>query len=835
MRRFLAVILLLTSSLSIALSQPTRLKGLVTDADSGEPLPFVNIFLEGTQSGVTTDLDGRYILEAREPDAQIVTAALLGYESQSFVIVPGSYSEVNFRLRQETQILNAAVIRPDDSYVRGIVREMERRGDIHNPEKRNAFSCDLYTKMELDISNADQYLRGASFKKNFGFVFDYMDTSVVSGQPFLPVMISETAARRYHSRNPNYDREVIEGTRISGLDEENSLSQFTGSLHFKLNFYEGYINAFNTGIPSPVSGQAFYNYYLVDSLSLDGRKTYRIRFHPKKSVSTPVFDGEMNVDSEDFALRDIHARLKKGSNVNWVRDLVIDVENVRVDSLWFYKEDRMYVDFSAVMKDSTKMISFIGRRQVDYSNPDFSPLSDQPALASEKVSVMKNAGAKNEEYWDSKRPYELSSREKGIYNMVDRIQHVPLYEDIYTIATTLLKGYYNISPYFGIGPYSELVSFNKIEGFRPQLGFRTTADFSRKLRLTGYVAYGFRDKEFKGMGSAEIMFSNLPTRKLKFSARKDFRQLGLSSGTSVNNIFASVLSKDGGFNKRSPVNDFSVSYEHEWREGFSNTIALEFQRVFSNVMVPLMKPDGTPVTSVGANKLHYSARFSWNEAVTRGAFDKYYFYTKYPVVGIDVVGSLKGLGHNDFTFFRTEVKVKYNVKTAPLGRGYMHFNAGHIFGNVPYPMLKLHEGNGTYFLDKTSFACMDFYEFASDTWVEFLYEHNFGGVLFGKIPLIKKLNLREIASVKAAYGTISEHNNGIPGNPEMREATLLFPEGMGSLNKPYVEMGVGVGNIFRIFRIDAFWRMTHRYHMIEGVREKVPHTFVLNFGLEVNF
>lgn len=809
------------------------------DASSGEPLPFANIYLEGTQTGVSSDLDGKYTLEARAPEASIVTCALVGYESQSFMIVPGAFSEIDFRLRESTEVLSAAVVKPDDSYVRSILRKVDAMRDTHNPELRKQYTCDLYTKMELDLCNADAQLRGRFFDRNFGFVMDYMDTSVVSGLPFLPVMISETSAKRYHTRGPDLDKEVIEGSRVSGLDEENAVSQFTGSLHFKTNFYNRFINAFNVDIPSPISGSGtlYYNYYLIDSLILDGRKSYKIRFHPRKSISSPAFDGEMTVDAEEYALRDIHVRLGKDANVNWVRDLVIDVTNARGDSLWFYKEDRMYVDFAVIPKDSTRLMSFIGRRQVNYSSPSYTvPTRKELALEGENVMVRKDAGRKDEAYWDSVRPYELSEREKGIYKMVEDVKRVPIYNDIYTIATTFIKGYYNVTPWFGIGPYYQLLSFNSLEGFRTQFGGRTTSTFSDKVRLTGYVAYGFKDREFKGLGMAEIMLGNQPTRKIVLSAKKDILQLGRSHNMfAESNILSSVLTKNGGFNKRSPVSEFVLSYEHEWRPGLTTTTGLEFQRVFANHLVPLRKPDGTPVTSVGANQLRFKARFSWDETVTRGAFDKYYVYTKYPVVTLDLAGSVKGIGHYDYTFLRAGINVDYTIRTAPAGRGRLLLDAGHIFGNVPYPMLKLHEGNNTYFLDRRAFACMDYYEFASDTWATLMYEHYFGGFFLGKVPLLKKLNLREFATIKAAYGTIAEHNNGIPGNPEMREATLLFPDGLGTLNKPYVEMGVGIGNILRLFRIDAFWRMTHRYREINGERMRVPHTFAVNFGVYLDF
>ena len=153
---------------------------------------------------------------------------------------------------------------------------------------------------------------------------------------------------------------------------------------------------------------------------------------------------------------------------------------------------------------------------------------------------------------------------------------------------------------------------------------------------------------------------------------------------------------------------------------------------------------------------------------------------------------------------------------------------GKIFGKVPYPLLKLHEGNATYFYDPYAYSCMNFYEFASDMWGSIWWEHHFKGFFLGKIPLMKKLKWREVFTFKALWGTLSDKNNG--SLPDTK-ALLLFPAGMSSVSKPYMETGIGIENIFRILRVDAIWRLTHR-HDREG--QKVQN-FAVNFSLYLNF
>lgn len=829
-------ILTMTFYLPNASAQATKVKGRVTDASTGEGIPFAGIYFKNSTVGVSADIDGYYFLETRDT-LSLLSASILGYEEEVRKVTRHGFNEVNFSLKPIHNELNAAVVKPDDRYIRSILRKIDEAKFRNNPEKRQMYNCDVYTKMELDVTNPESPMISKFLPKDFNFVYDYMDTSVVSGMPFLPVLISETTSKYYHRKDPPSNREIIKATRISGVDKNPVLAQFTGNMYVKANFYDNYINIFQVEIPSPLSssGTTYYNYYLVDSLNIEGRKTYKIRFHPSKWVSSPTFDGEMSIDAEEYALRDIHVRLKKGSNVNWVRDLTIDVENCRLeDSTWFYKQDKMYVDFSPTMRDSSKIVTFLGNRQIDYSNPDFvTSYKEDKDDISAQVQAGKDVINNDEGYWQSVRPFPLSEKEKGIYNMVDSIKNVPLYKDVYALADMVVNGFLN-TKYVGFGPYSSLFSFNELEGGRAQLGIRTTKKLSRKFRLMGYAAYGFKDKTLKGGGSFEYMFNNQPTSKLMLSYKHDVMQLGkgptiYGSGSLMSSILAKANSQ-----KMSMVNDYALSWQKEWSQNFNMILALESRRIFSNIFVPMVSPEGEVFNSIGYNQAHMQLRFSKDEIVTRGTFEKHYMYSKYPVVTLDFIGSTKGIGKNEYSYFRPELTIHYTLPIPPVGLSKFDLNTGMVVGKVPYPMLKIHEGNGTYTFSRYSFACMDYYEFASDLWTTLFWEHNFKGFFLGKIPLLRRLQWREVASLRAAYGTIRKQNNGIVGS-EDASAVMLFPEKMGKLNRPYVEMGVGITNIFRFLRIDAFWRMTHRYEEKDGV--KVPHDnrFVLNFGLEFRF
>ena len=241
-----------------------------------------------------------------------------------------------------------------------------------------------------------------------------------------------------------------------------------------------------------------------------------------------------------------------------------------------------------------------------------------------------------------------------------------------------------------------------------------------------------------------------------------------------------------------------------------------------------MRPDGTPLSTISSTIVHLNTRLSKNEIIVRKPFDKYSLGSDYPILSIDLAAGIKGVFKNDYEFYRLVASINYSLQISPIGTSEFFLTGGKIFGKVPYPLLKLHEGNATYFYDSYAFSCMNYYEFASDAWFSFFYEHHFKGFFLGKIPLMKKLKWREVFVFKGLIGTLADKNNG---NLENTDAILRFPAGLGAVSKPYFETGIGIENIFRLFRVDAIWRLTHR----KGMPGQDIQNFAVNISVNLNF
>ena len=808
-------------------AQITRVKGKVTDASTGKELSFATVYFDGTMTGTTTDASGFYSIQAEEKESRyVLTATVIGYISQSIPVAGGSDSEVNFSLMPDP---NASSENRNSVFLRSLLYNLGENRKKYDPESRSAWQAGIYSKVELAVANVDNIVGKAIFRKRSELISDLQDSTAFNG--YIPVLLSEAVLRRYHSLEPAVDKEVFEASRISGLDQQNVLRQFTGSSTLRMNFYKDIIPIFNLSVPSPASsmGHVFYSYVLTDSLTIAGRKCYSVVFTPKRMITSPTMEGRMEIDAEDYAIKAVHARLSPSSNVNWIRNLSVDSAfERRDDGTWFFGDEQLFLDISAHLNDRVTIVSVQMNRDMRYTSFEEGPFPGMEDMTGgDKVDVAENPD-KDETWWDEARPQALTNRERTIFTTVERLKAKNSFKWISALGNMFTTGYLeNTKIGIGYGPWERTVTFNGTEGVRLQVGGHTTKEFSEKVRISAFTAYGFNDKLWKWGGATEFMLGNnrKRTNKLILSANKDYVTLGRGSGVFTEKNIVNSLLAPGGFDKQGMVFKAQVEHQYEFSPNFNSFLVLQHTRIYANQDIPLIRPDGTSADSFSANQIHWTGRFSWDERVNRGVFDKAYIFTRYPVVTVDLLGGIKGITSDDCSFIRGEVTMDWRIPAGIIGFGRFHLNGGAILGSVPYPLLKLHEGNQSQLFrspvvkltDRNAFSMMNFYEFGSDRWLTGFYEHNFNGLLFGIIPLVKNLNLREVVTVRGAWGTISEQNRS--GAP-----FLLMP-GLKSLEVPYVEAGVGIANILHLLRVDCMWKLTHRN----------GRDFAVCVGLDIDF
>ena len=759
-------------------------------------MPFVNVSFVGTTIGTVTDFDGNFFLETRTPGDSL-SVSYMGYFPKRVAVKKGVFQELNFSLEPESFSLEAVVVKPGENPAHKILRNIIKNKNRNNTDNLDSYSYESYNKIEVDLNNVDENMKNKKIFKQFQFIFDYVDTNAVTGKAYLPIFISEAISDYHFQRRPKVEREIIKATKISGVKNE-SVAQFTGKIYQKVNVYDNYINVFDQGLVSPIAdaGLLYYKYYLIDSAYIGNKWCYQVSFKPRRRQE-PTFTGDFWVNDTTWAIVKTQVRIASDVNINFVNDLVATAEyKLLNDTLWFPDKLTLFVDFNL----TDKTTGFFGHKTTVYNNVKVnSPLPQSLEAVNEPVVVRDSAMQKSNDYWQTARPFELTEKEAGIYSMVDSVQQVPMYKTFIDIVNMFVNYYYVVGK-FEIGPYYKTYSFNEIEGNRFRVSGRTSNAFSTRLMISGFAAYGDKDNRFKyGLGGL-YMINKSPREAVSIDYKSDIEQLGQSpNALTEDNILTSILRRNPNY-KLSLVKEFTLSYQKEWITGFSNSITFNHKVVFPTEYIPFTQvSDGAMMPRITNAMLTINTRWQKDERFVAGEFERVSLGSPYPELNFNVSGGLKGVLNSDYDFLKLHFNYYHKFNINPFGYARLIVDAGKIFGKVPYPMLQLHEGNETYAFDRYAFNMMNYYEFASDQYVSVFFEHHFQGFFLNRIPLMRRLKWREVAAGKFLVGSISDENKNV----------LEFPLGLNEVSEPYYEVSVGVENIFKVFRVDAMWRLSH--------------------------
>lgn len=795
---FILALLFLVSGLN---AQFTRIIGVVTDASTGDPIPFSNVFLKGTTAGATTGFDGKFSLKTDIHSDSLVVSNI-GYHTQVIFIKIGNFNELDIKLKSDEFTLQEVIILPSENPANILLRKVIENKKINDLRHYDYYKVEIYNKIQFDINNISDDFKNRRVLKPFNFIFDNVDTSSINGKIYLPVMITESVSDFYYQNEPKAEKEVIKASQVSGVDNE-SVSRFLGNMYQQVNLYDDFISLFNRNFVSPIAdfGLRYYRYYLVDSAFIDGNWSYKIMFKPRREKEL-TFTGLFWIADSVFAVNQVDMKIVDNLNINYINAMVISQTFKKTHNNRFALTlDKFEVDFNAI--DNTKALTgFYAHKTTSYKDYLFEKLTESaPAKVATQVDVQDLAFYRDDQYWDSIRHFELNKEEIVIYKMIDTITNLPVFRTYYDIIALITSGYYNTKK-IDFGPYYQSISFNAVEGLRLRIGGRTSNVWNDKLRLFGHVAYGTSDMNFKYGAGYIYVFNRNPRRSTGFDYKYDMEQLGESiNAFRQDNIMASLMRRQP-FTKLSMVEQYTGFYEHEWFQGLSNQLTFRRRNVFPiKDDIFLVYNLGTPsiYKNIVSSELELNLRFAFKEAYLIDKFNRTSLGTKYPVVNLWLSYGIPNFFGADFEYFKLKTSVSQWFNVRSLGWSQYILDAGKIIGTLPYPLLEIHAGNETYSFDKYSFNKMNYYEFISDEYVSLFFAHHFDGFFLNRIPLMRELEWREVAYFKGLVGRLSAEN----------QIFSQFQPNSGWLSQPYFETGVAIENIFKVLRIDAGWRLSY--------------------------
>lgn len=784
-----------------ASAQKTIVQGTVLDAETGEAIPFVNIVYQHSTVGTISDFHGTYYLETSNPTDTLI-ASCMGYMTGKTIVNKGAEQIHNFSLHAISLDIEEVVVTPGENPAFQVLRNISANKKFNNPDKFSSYQYHSYNKLRLDMNNIGDNLKKRPVIRKFDFVFENIDTSELFGKNYLPILISESVTRFYYQTEPRIQREIIDAFQISGI-QNNTVSQFSGKMYQRMNIYDNFISLFEPGFISPIAdfGRAYYEYVLEDSAYIDDSWCFKISFQPKRKLER-TFNGYFWVADTSFAIKKVQLRVSPNVNINYLNDLIAINEYSRInDSTWFLTREELLLDFY-IADNAT---GFFGRKVSVYKDI----ILDQPvpdSIAELRTDTYMNDRElkKDSSYWAENRLDELDEKDVGVYDMVDSVIKVPTFNKIYSIMEMLLDYYYVVGP-VELGPYYTFYSNNPIEGHRFRIGGRTSNNFSTTYRFGGHLAYGTKDHEFKYGLLADVMINRNPRMTLGFSYYHDIRQLGKSENAFLDdNILTTLLRRNPNY-KLTMIDQYNLVFEKEWFQGFSNTLTLRNQIFFPGDSVPFrieQQDDIHSLNRITSTEITLNTHFAYREKFLLGKFERASLGSIYPIIDLDLTFAPKNILNSDYEYYKIRLTISDKVETNPLGFLRYRITGGKIFGRLPYPLLELHDGNETYAYDPFAFNMMNYYEFVSDEYLIIAAEQHLQGFFFNRIPLLRWLKLREVATVKYLMGNLDERNRDV----------MIFPEGLTELSKPYLEASIGFENLFNLIRVEAMWRFSYLDH-----------------------
>ena len=805
----------------------TVVKGKVTDAHSGDPIPFANIIFQGTTHGTTTDFDGNFNVKTNS-SADSLVVSYMGYKTRTKKVEPGVSQVINFQLEELVTSLEEIVFEAGENPAFEVMRQVVRNKSANDKRKLTAYEYDTYTKIEVDVDNMSEKFRRRKVVKKITQVLDSVEQiGGEDGKPILPIFISESVSKFYYRTDPQLRFENILKSKINGIGIQDGtlVTQFVGASFQEYNFYQNWLNIVTKEFVSPLADgwRLYYNYDLTDSLFIGDDFCYRLDFHPK-SPQDLAFTGTIWITKNEWALKQVDASVGKQANLNFIEKIRIQQElEPTTEGAWLPVKNRVLIDVSELSQTSAGMLAkfYTSNKNVLVNKPRPASFYEREILMEENARQFEK-----EEYWDTLRHEPLSETEKNVYRMIDTLQNIPVVKTYTDIIKIAVNGYYTAGK-INLGPYISLVALNNIEGFRIQPGFKTNYDFSTKWVLGGSAGYGFDDDRVKYSAFVQNILSRDRWTTMTISARSDLGRVGIDDENLADNYLFLAAQRFGNFRRAYYFDESRFNFQRELVRGLNQRVAFRystFRPVFDFGYFSAENTSDTLASYENAEVI-VETRFARDELFIINDNERISLGTsKWPELTLRYTHGFKGVAGSDFDYDKLRLTLHKRLRFGPMGVGYLTLTGEYVFSKLPYPLLSLHLGNQTPFFAHVTYNLMDYGEFVSDRYASLHYSHHFEGLLLNRIPLMRKLKWRLVGTSNIILGGMSSMNKALIAERPDEEGVTV---GYLSRGAPYIELGYGVENILKFFRVDFIHRVTYL--------DKVKNPDVRKFGVLFSF
>ncbi len=813
-----------------------KITGVVTDAETGDSIAYASIVYKGHHVSAVSDYYGRYSIDRHE--GWNITVSAVGYATRIIPVNAKTKHVLNIALKPDDQTIGEVIVsQKRDKYSRKNNPAVELMKRVVAAKKKTDLSVNdyynynKYEKITLSLNDLKpEQLESGIFKKH-PWILEHVETSAATGKMILPVSVDETVSQKVYRRDPHAEKTIIRGQTSRGLNDffqtGDIINTVVKDVFTDIDIYQDRIRLLQRPFISPVSeeGIGFYRYYIEDTLTVERDSCIHLHFLPN-NLQDQGFRGDL------YILKDstLHVRrcvmtIPKQANVNFVENVQIlqDYEQLP-DGQWVLTKDDMTTDLSLV----SFLSSFTVTRTTRMTEYAFDPLPDKLFKGSTNEVTEADAEMRDDEFWNQYRQVKLTKSEGSMDKFIHRIENIRGMKYIIFGLKALVENSVETGDpnYIDLCPINTLISSNFVDGLRSRLSFKTTANLSPHFFLAGYYGRGWRSH--KNYYNAEFTYSlnpkkylphEFPKRTLTLQATRDVcSPSDRFMSTDKDNFL--VAMKWAETNKMMLYNRFSATFEYETDWGLRASVtgkveeneacgAMSFRTLDQPVLTDFCKTGNGEY--LHTTEVTVRLRYAPGETYINNKLRRRVINLDAPVFSLSHTVGFDGAFGGDYRYNYTEAHIFKRFWLSSWGKLDVDLKGGIQWNIVPYPLLIHPASNPSYIIQKETFSLINTMEFLNDRYASLMVSWDLNGKLFNRLPLIKKLYLREYIGFRLLWGTLTDGNN--PFLPENAgDANLMhFPEGSYVMDpeRPYAELVVGIHNIFKLFRIEYVRRLNY--------------------------
>ncbi len=509
MKKLQLFIFFIVASAASLLAQKYELRGRITDAETGDALPFVNLVINHSTQGSISDIDGFYKLISLEP-IQFIRASYVGFLPDTIEV--NGQPVVNFQMKKTAIQLSEVVILPGENPAHRMIDSTIAHRKANDPFELNSFSYKSYSKF-LVTADIDTLLQIPDQE---------LDSARLELKQFFNqqhVFLMENLAERKFKK-PSLDNEILTASRVSGFGDP-MLTLLMSQIQ-SFAFYKSQITISDKNYVNPISpGSTDKYFFLLEDTIYDGADTvFVISYRPRRGTHFDALKGLLYIHTAGWALQCVTA--EPAAAVQTGMSVRIKQNYARPDSVhWFPSQLHTDILFAGL---EIEKYPVYGHGVTELSEIQINPPLKNSDFSAAAVVIEPDAKNKDSLFWAQHRPQKLSVQEVNTYHFIDSIGRKAHFDRLLDVTRTLISGFIPAGP-LAID-INMLYRNNAAEGGRPGLGLKTSYRVSKTWNLYGYYGYGLRDDEHKFAGRLDVSLKKSIDMRISAGFRQYLRECG---------------------------------------------------------------------------------------------------------------------------------------------------------------------------------------------------------------------------------------------------------------------------------------------------------------------